>query len=263
MSQQYWTISLLILKSSIQPSNYPILTSTQRPLALNGMPDKIELPPITNITKRALVSDIAKTYDILGWFSPTIIKVKILLQQLWEQKVGWDDPVPQAIWLQRRSELHFLTHKQTPRCYVDKKFQITSMQLHGFSDASERAYGAVIYLRMTDSSNDVQTSLVTSKTKVAPMKRLTIPRLELCGAYLLAQLLHHVCQVFQLHLSSIYVWTDSTIVLNWLIGDPRRFKTYVENRVSYIADLISPERLNHVNGAENPADSASRGLFEV
>ena len=114
---------------------------------------------------------------------------------------------------------------------------------------------------MTDSSNDVQTSLVTSKTKVAPIKRLTIPRLELCGAYLLAQLLHHVRQVFQIPLSSIYAWTDSTIVLNWLIGDPRRFKTYVGNRVSYIADLISPERWNHVNGVENPADPASRGLF--
>ena len=249
-----------------------------------------ELPPITNITKRALVSDIAKTYDILGWFSPAIIKVKILLQQLWEQKVGWDDPVSQSIldvWLQWRSELHFLTHKHIPRCYIDKKSRITSMQLqlhflthkhiprcyidkksritsmqlHGFSDASERAYGAVIYLRMTDSSNDVQTSLVTSKTKVAPIKRLTIPRLELCGAYLLAQLLHHVRQVFQLPLSSIYAWTDSTIVLNWLIGDPRRFKTYVGNRVSYIADLISPERWNHDNGVENPADPASRGLF--
>ena len=67
--------------------------------------------------------------------------------------------------------------------------------------------------------------------------------------------------MFQLSLSSIYAWTDSTIVLNWLIGNPRRFKTYVGNRVSYIADLISPEKWNHINGFENPADCASRGLF--
>ena len=77
----------------------------------------VHSPLIANITKRALVSNIAKTYDVLGWFSPAIIKVKILLQQLWEQKVGWDDPILQSIldvWLRWRSELHFLTHKHIP-----------------------------------------------------------------------------------------------------------------------------------------------------
>ncbi len=112
-------------------------------------------------------------------------------------------------------------------------WQEFSIQLHGFSDASERAYAAVIYLRMIDSSSNVQTSLVISKTKVTPIKRLTIPRLELCGAYLLTQLLHHVRQLFKLPLSSVFTWTDSTIVLNWLVGSPRRFKTYVGNRISY------------------------------
>ena len=114
---------------------------------------------------------------------------------------------------------------------------------------------------MTDSTGDVHTSLVISKTKVAPTKHLTIPRLQLCGAYFLGQLLYHVQQVFQFPLSSIHSWTDSTIVLNWLVGNPRRFKTYVGNGVSYIVDFISPGRWNHVNGIENPADCASRGLF--
>ena len=191
-----------------------------------------DFPPTDNLTKRSLVSDIAKTFDVLGWFSPTIIKVKMLLQQLWEQKVDWDDAVPQSIvdaWSQWRSELQLLTNKHIPRCYFDKKSRIASLELHGFSDASERAYAAVIYLRMTNTVGEIQTSLVIAKTKVAPIKRLTIPRLELCGAHLLEQLLHHVRQVFQLPLSSIYAWTDSTIILNWLIGNPRRFKTYVGN----------------------------------
>ena len=210
------------------------------------------------------MSDVAKTFDVLGWFSPSTIKVKILLQRLWELKVDWDDPVPTVIhdaWAQWRSELPLLADKHIPRCYFNKESNVTSVELHGFCDASEQAYGAVIYLRMTDSAGDVQISLVTSKTKVAPIKRLTIPRLELCGAHLLAQSLHHVQQVFELPLSSVYAWTDSTIVLNWLVGNPRRFKTYVGNRVSYIVDLIGPERWNHVNGLENPADCASRGLF--
>ena len=216
------------------------------------------------ITKRMLVSDIAKTFDILGWFSPTTIKMKILLQRLWELKVDWDDPVPSMIydaWSRWRSELPLLADKHIPRCYFKKESYITSLELHGFCDASELAYGAVVYLRMTDSNGDIQISLVTSKTKVAPIKRLTIPRLELCGAQLLAQLLHHIQRVFELPLNSVFAWTDSTIVLSWLVGNPKRFKTYVGNRVSYIVDLIGPDRWNHVNGLENPADCASRGLF--
>lgn len=95
---------------------------------------------------------------------------------------------------------------------------------------------------MVDSTGCTHTSLVMSKTKVAPIKRLTIPRLELCGAHLLAQILHHCKEVFSLSLKDVFAWTDSTIVLNWLTGSPRRFKTYVGNRVS--------------SGLDNPADCA-------
>ena len=113
---------------------------------------------------------------------------------------------------------------------------------------------------MTDSYGNVHISLVTAKTKVAPIKCLTILCLELCGAYLLAQLLNHVKEVFHLSLRDVYAWTDSTIVLNWLSGNPRRFKSYVGNKVSSIIERIPPDRWNHVNGTENPADCASRGL---
>ena len=115
------------------------------------------LPP-GNLTKRALVSDIAKTFDVLGLFSPSTIKMKILLQQLWEEKVDWDDTCPSSIhdvWLRWRSELRVLSEKHIPRCYFDKSSRITSIELHGFSDASELAYAAVVYLRLTTSDNDV------------------------------------------------------------------------------------------------------------
>ena len=165
------------------------------------------------------------------------------------------------VWLQWRSELKCLSERHIPRCYFPKEAHIVAVDLHGFSDASERAYAGVVYLRMMDSDGRIHISLVTSKTKVAPIKRLTIPRLELCAAHLLARLLHHVQNTCGLPLNCVYAWTDSTIVLSWLVGNPRRFKTYVGNRISYILELTSPDRWNHVDGADNPADCASRGLL--
>ena len=118
-----------------------------------------------------------------------------------------------------------------------------------------------MYIRFTDNGGHVHLSLVTSKTKVSPIKRVTIPRLELCGALLLSNLLCHVQEVLSIPLSSIFGWTDSTIVLHWMSGDPRRLKTYVGNRISSIVDRVPPGQWKHVRGTENPADCASRGLF--
>ena len=144
-------------------------------------------PPSENLTKRGLISDVAKTYDVLGWFAPVTIKVKILFQRLWELKLEWDDPVPEwvrASWHKWRTELPLLSYHHIPRCHYHKEATIVSTELHGFSDASELAYSGVVYLRMIDSVGNIYVSIVTSKTKVAPIKRLSIPRLELCGAQL-------------------------------------------------------------------------------
>lgn len=137
---------------------------------------------------------------------------------------------------------------------------IVSMQVHGFSDVSEEDYAGVVYLHMVDMTGNVHTSLVLSKSKVSPIKQLSIPRLELCGAQVLIKLLCRAKEVFQLPMDCIYA---STIVLHWLNGSPRRFKTYVGNRISYIIDQVPPDRWSHVPGVENPADCAPRGLFPV
>ena len=220
--------------------------------------------PETTVTKRMIVSDVAKVFDVLGWFSPVTVKMKILLQRLWEIKLDWDDPIPDKvhqIWSQWRSELSLLTTMHVPRCYFSSKNAIVSTQLHGFSDASEDAYGGVVYLRVEDSTNKVHTALVISKTKVSPIKRLPIPRLELCGAQVLTKLLCHAKRILGVPVDSVFAWTDSTVVLGWLSGSPRRFKTFVGNRVSFIIDQLPPERWRHVPGSQNPADCASRGLF--
>ena len=96
-------------------------------------------------------------------------------------------------------------------------------QLHGFCDASEAAYSGVVYIRAVDEQDNVHVSLVMAKTKVAPLKRLSIPRLELCGAVILAKLLHHVAKTSEIPYSNVFTWTDSRVTLGWLQGNPRRF----------------------------------------
>ena len=223
-----------------------------------------EFPPTECMTKRSLVSDVAKTFDALGWYSPTIVKAKILLQALWLEGIGWDDCVPIAIleeWSKWRRELPLLSTHYIARCYYPKEAVIVSTQLHRFSDASERAYSGVAYLRMEDSNGMIYTSLVTSKTRVAPIKRVTIPRLELNGALILAQLLSHCKKLLDLPLSRVFAWTDSTIVLAWLQGNPRRFKVYVGNQVTQIMELVPATCWGHVVSEDNPADCASRDIF--
>ncbi len=182
-----------------------------------------DLSPQDNWTKRALTSDIAKMFDVLGWFAPIIVKEKILLQRLWEEGLGWDGSVPPTLeqtWLEWRQELGLLVDKHIPRCYTPKTVKIAYRQLHGFSDASEVAYAGVVYLRLVDTTGCVHVSLVIAKTKVAPIKRLSIPRLELCGALLLAQLLH-LCLISpqktsslgRIALSSSTGWLEIHVVL--------------------------------------------------
>ena len=215
------------------------LTGTLRHLALSGMLLLTVSGSTSPMTKRNVVSDVAKVFDALGLFSPVTVKMKIILQRLWETKIDWDDPVPDnllEVWSQWRMELPSLSTIHIPRCYSPVGFFLSSVQLHGFSDASEEAYAGVVYLRLVDPAGKIHTAIAMSKTRVSPIKRLSIPRLELCGAQLLTKLLCHVRRTLNVPVTSVFAWTDSTIVLSWLTGNPRRFKTYVGNRISYIID---------------------------
>ena len=150
-----------------------------------------ELPLLNNITKRVLIFDVSKTINVFWCFSLCMILMKILFQRLWQLKVGWDDAVLESVrgpWLHWRSELNVLSSVHVACCYYPINKQLTSLQLLGFSDVSELAFAAVVYLCVAVSTEKVYVSFVASKTRVAPIKQLTIPRLELCGACLLAEL---------------------------------------------------------------------------
>ena len=139
--------------------------------------------------------------------------------------------------------------------------KVIQKQLHGFCDASEQAYAGVVYLRAVDKENNAHIVLVMEKMKVAPIKRVAIPRLELCVATILAKLLHYIAHILTIPVANIFAWTDSTVTLSWLHSHPKRFKTFVGNRVAQIIEMVPPSCWHHVSGLDNPADSASRGIF--
>ena len=215
-------------------------------------------------TKREIASSAAKVFDILGWFSPSIVLVKILLQRIWEMGTGWDEPVSDALaksWNQWRQELPQILSKGIPRKLYDRGKEVLEIQLHGFTDASSAAYGGVVYVRARYADTSVSISLLTAKTKVAPLKKATIPRLELCAAVLTARLLEAAARDLNIESHNLYAWTDSTIVLSWLHSSPSRLKVYVAHRVQDIVNIIPPSQWRHVPSTQNPADHASRGVL--
>ena len=137
----------------------------------------------------------------------------------------------------------------------------SSKQLHGFGDASESAYAEVVYLRAVHQNGLVHVSLIMAKTNVAPIKRLTMPRLELCGAMIVAKLLSHTARTLDISNNQVYTGSYSKVALSWLRGNSRRFKTFVGNRVSEILELAPPTCWRHVSRKHNPANCVSRGLF--
>lgn len=213
------------------------------------------------VTKRNLLSTIARIYDPLGLVSPSIILVKILIQRLWSLKLGWDDVVPPDLgvkWNLFQCQLNTLNNIKIPR-YI-KCDNPTNIEIHGFSDASMEAYSAVVYVRSLDVLGNVCVRLLCSKTKVAPVKVLTIPRLELCGALILARLVKRISDSL-INSFKIFYWCDSQIVLSWLNSEAGRLQVFVSNRVAEIQRLSDISHWSYINTKENPADVASRGVL--
>ena len=174
-----------------------------------------------------------------------------------------DEEVPQVVrkkYQEWKSQLPVLKTVVINRCYFRPGNIVLKSELHSFSDASEDTYAAVVYLRVVYRKKSPSLALVVAKTKVALLKNLSIPRLELCGAQLSAKLLNKVRTSLKVNLQDTYAWSDSTIVLYWLDGNPKRFKTFVGNRISAILELL-PTRWRYVPADSNPADCASRGLM--
>lgn len=207
---------------------------------------------------RTLLSDVSKLFDPLGILAPVIITAKILYQSLWRKGLNWDDELPEDItneWLSLRSKLFELENIKIPRHVGVSK--LCSIEYHGFCDASMKAYSAVVYCR-TFYQGIYNVQLLTSKTRVAPIKTVSLPNLELCGATLLSKLMTKVRVAMELD-AKLFAWTDSTIVLDWLRNNEHK-QVFVANRISIILDHLKPTNWHHVRSKDNPADVASRGI---
>nr|CAI5869848.1 unnamed protein product [Callosobruchus analis] len=213
------------------------------------------------VTKRSVLSTIAQVYDPLGIVGPVIVTAKLLLQRLWELQLEWDDSLPDIeynIWATFQKELPLLNNLEISRQITCPEIQ--EAQLHGFCDASEKAYGACIYLRCTDAHGRHTVNLICSKSRVAPIKAITLPRLELSAALLLAQLLKKIKASLNISVNECHLWSDSSIVLHWVASSSNIWKTFVSNRVAQIQQITEGDLWHHVPTKDNPADIISRGL---
>ena len=183
-----------------------------------------------------------------------------------KSKIEWDEPIPPKLetqWNTWLEQLPFLSSFQIPRCYQPADFNnIVSARIHHLSDASLKSYGYVSYLRLIDDRGAIHCSFLFAKTKLTPLKVLTIPRLELCAATLSSNydvMLHRELRL-PYNLEPFLFWTDSTTVLKYINCKDKAFHVFVANRVLTIRNQSEPNQWKYVSTKQNPADFPSRGM---
>ena len=226
----------------------------------------ITLPENVVAPKRVVLSFIARLLDPVGFLSPYVLILKILFQELWQLGLDWDEETPQTLgerfskWL---SGIEMLRQWDIPRWYSTCPLtSIKGLESHCFGDASTKGYGAVVYIRIPPVDGTFVASLAIAKAKVAPLKRVTLPRLELLSSLLSARLLRFALKALQLPSNTSYKCsTDSTVSLAWIKGNPNNWKPFVANMVIEIQSLTDPAVWFHCPGKDNPADLTTRSVY--
>ena len=220
--------------------------------------------PDKPLTKRGLLSMTSSLYDPLGFVGPVVLVPKMIQQELCRQQLDWDDRIPELLadefveWLQQVRALNKLKIKRCLKPSINPQDK-PQIELHTFSDASEFAYGAAVYAKVITKRN-TEVSLVIGKSRVAPLKVMSMPRLELTAAVVAAKLYKFTVDEINLKPAASFFWTDSMTVLGYLSNTATRFKTFVAHRVEIIHHLTKGSEWNYVPSAVNPADLASRGV---
>ena len=212
----------------------------------------------TALTKRKVFKIIASLWDPLGLTAAVSVKAKIEMQNLWRLRLAWDDPVNQKPWKEIFNDLLMLSDLTFTRC-LKPHGDISDLQLHGFADASEEAYGACVFLRWCV-DGEVKCTLVAAKSNVTPLKAHTIPRYELMACVLLVRLFSTLKEALRYKTAKTVLWSDSTTALSWINSQSRDYKPFVQVRISEIQRTFDPNLWRYVPSADNPADELSKGI---
>ncbi|XP_055590641.1 uncharacterized protein LOC129742723 [Uranotaenia lowii] len=217
-------------------------------------------------TKRQVLKIIMSVFDPLGLIAHFVIHGKILMQEIWKYGCDWDECIPaelQETWLQWSEKLKQLNQVNVPRCLFkySNPASLNTLQLHTFVDASEAAYSGVVYARIIDEGVP-KCAIIAAKTKVAPLKPLSIPRLELQAAVEGSRLIQRITNALTLPVTRRYIWSDSTTVLSWLRSDSRRYHQFVSCRVGEILRTTSINEWRYVPTKLNVADEATKWKTE-
>ncbi|XDV54607.1 hypothetical protein PO909_022856, partial [Leuciscus waleckii] len=219
------------------------------------------------LTRRGILSMVSSIYDPLGFVAPVVLSAKKILQDLCRRRLGWDDPLPSSVvgeWMAWLEDLHDLENWEVNRCLkpVDCG-RLVSAQLHHFADASEEGFGTVTYLLLHDNNGRTHSAFVMGKARVAPLKLVTIPRMELTAAVVASRMDKLWRKELQMDLEESVFWTDSTSVLKYIKNETSRFKIFIANRVSETdAWLCGPDFLHEpeYRWPENP-ETLESSLF--
>ena len=212
-------------------------------------------------TRRGILSTISSIFDPLGFVS---LQGKSILQELCRQDLNWDDPIPdetKAKWQRWRTELMQLESISIPQCFKPDNFdRVIRTELHHFSDASMEGYRQCSYLRLVNEDGRIHCAFVMGKSRVAPLKPVTIPRLELTAVVCSVRVSEQIHRDLNYPVDQNFLWTDSKVVLGYISNKSRRFHVFVSNRVQEIQDSTSATQWKHVESQDNPADEASREM---
>ena len=216
------------------------------------------------LSRRGVLSTVASIFDPLGFVAPFILAGKQILQQMCRDKSDWDEPLSEELrpkWESWLLDLQNLADVKIQRCYLPASFKdVKKYELHHFSDASVTGYGECSYLRAISTSGQIHCSLVMGKSRVAPTKITTVPRLELSAAVVAVRTSDLLRKELNMEDVQEFFWTDSKVVLGYINNDARRFHVFVANRITRIKESTDPSQWRHVSSEENPADHVSRGL---